>query len=76
MWEVLGGLFGHERIGRKQYLKLFFMTFETKAPTHVQTAWYSNAVRAPRRQATARPQRQRLVTGSVAADRRRRLGGR
>jgi hypothetical protein len=42
---------GHERIGRDEYLMLFFMTFETNAPTHVQTAWYSNSVRVARRKA-------------------------
>ncbi len=52
MWEVLGGLFGHERVGRNQYLKLFFMTFETEAPAHTQTAWYGKPIRASRREAT------------------------
>jgi hypothetical protein len=52
MWEVLGGLFGRERIGRNRYLKLLFMTFETQAPTHVQTSWYSQPLRAPRKAAS------------------------
>jgi hypothetical protein len=49
MWEVLGGLFGTERIGRNHYLKLFFMTFETQAPAHVQTSWYTAARPASRK---------------------------
>jgi hypothetical protein len=52
MWEVLGGLFGHERVGRKNYLKVFFMRFESETSTHAQTSWYSKPVRAPRKAAT------------------------
>jgi hypothetical protein len=48
-WEVLGGLFGNERIGRHSYLRLFWMNFETSAPTQAQTAWYSQPPRASRR---------------------------
>ncbi|HEV3033046.1 MAG TPA: hypothetical protein VG319_15480, partial [Polyangia bacterium] len=50
MWEVLGGLFGHESAGRNRYLKLFFMRFEQQPVPRAQTAWYSQPVRAPRRQ--------------------------
>src|SRR6185369_1549085 len=49
MWEVLGGLFGRERIGRNRYLKILFMTFETQAPSHATTSWYSQPARAPRK---------------------------
>ena len=49
-WEVLGGLFGHERVGRHRYLKVFFMTFESQAPARAQTSWYSQPARAPRRE--------------------------
>jgi len=52
MWEVLGGLFGHESVGRKRYLKVFFMTFESEAPTHAQTSWYGKPLRTSRREAT------------------------
>ena len=52
MWEVLGGLFGHERVGRKNYLKVFFMRFESETSTHAQTSWYSKPVRTPRKEAT------------------------
>ncbi|HXT97863.1 MAG TPA: hypothetical protein VN853_16300 [Polyangia bacterium] len=53
MWEVLGGLFGHERIGRHNYLRLFYFTIET-SPTMVdKAAWYGQPV-APRRKAVPR----------------------
>jgi len=52
MWEVLGGLFGHERIGRKNYLKVFFMKFESETPAHAQTSWYSKPVRVSRKEPT------------------------
>jgi hypothetical protein len=53
MWEVLGGLFGHERIGHHNYLRLFYFTVET-SPTMVdKTAWYGQPV-APRRKAVPR----------------------
>jgi hypothetical protein len=48
-WEVLGGLFGHERIGRNRYLKLFFMTFETEPAPRAQTSWYSKPPPTPRK---------------------------
>jgi hypothetical protein len=50
MWEVLGGLFGHESVGRNRYLKLFFMRFEQEPAPRAQTAWYSQPLRTPRRQ--------------------------
>jgi hypothetical protein len=49
-WEVLGGLFGHERIGRNRYLKLFFMSFEL-APAPRATSWYSKPPPTPRKSA-------------------------
>ena len=52
MWEVMGGLFGHETVGRNRYLKVFFMTFESQAPARTQTSWYSKPLRASRREAT------------------------
>ena len=53
MWEVLGGLFGHERIGHHNYLRLFYFTIET-SPTMVdKTAWYGQPV-TPRRKAVPR----------------------
>jgi hypothetical protein len=51
MWEVLGGLFGQERIGRKRFLKVVFLRFETEAPSAAQTSWYSKPVHTPRRAA-------------------------
>jgi hypothetical protein len=51
-WEVLGGLFGHERIGRHRYMRLFWMNFETGASAPSQTAWYGQRARTPRRQAS------------------------
>jgi hypothetical protein len=50
MWEVLGGLFGHESVGRNRYLKLFFIRFEQEPAPRAQTAWYSQPLRTPRRQ--------------------------
>jgi hypothetical protein len=52
MWEVLGGLFGHENVGRHRYLKVFFKTFESEAPAQAQTSWYGRPNRASRREAT------------------------
>jgi len=52
MWEVLGGLFGRENVGRKRYLKVFFIKFESETPTHAQTAWYSKPTRSSRKEAT------------------------
>ncbi|MBC8132131.1 MAG: hypothetical protein H7X95_04055, partial [Deltaproteobacteria bacterium] len=52
-WEILGGLFGKERIGRNHYLKVFFFTFETKKASAAQTAWYGQ----PRRTSRAQPTR-------------------
>jgi hypothetical protein len=49
-WDVLGGLFGHERVGRNRYLKLFFMRFEQEPAPRAQTAWYSQPARTPRRE--------------------------
>jgi hypothetical protein len=49
-WEVLGGLFGHERIGRNRYLKLFFMSFELE-PAPRTTSWYSQPPPTPRKRA-------------------------
>ena len=51
-WEVLGGLFGHETVGRNRYLKLFFFKIEQEPAPRAQTAWYSQPARTPRRQAT------------------------
>jgi hypothetical protein len=52
-WEILGGLFGKERIGRNHYLKVLFMTFETQKASQVQTSWYGQ----PRRPSRAHPAR-------------------
>jgi hypothetical protein len=52
MWEILGGLVGHESIGRNRYLRLFFLRFEQEPAPRAQTAWYSQPARARRRQAT------------------------
>jgi hypothetical protein len=49
MWEVLGGLFGQERIGRRRFMKLGFFRFETESPTHAQTSWYSKPLRSTRK---------------------------
>ena len=49
-WDVLGGLFGHERVGRNRYLKLFFIRFEQEPAPRAQTAWYSQPARTPRRE--------------------------
>jgi len=47
-WEILGGLFGKERIGRNHYMKLFFFTFETQKASAAQTSWYGQPQRASR----------------------------
>ena len=52
-WEVLGGLFGKERIGRNHYLKLFFFSIATKNASPAQTAWYGQ----PQRPSRTRPLR-------------------
>jgi hypothetical protein len=49
MWEILGGLVGHERVGRNRYLKLFFMRFEQDPVPRAQTAWYSKPAPVSRR---------------------------
>jgi hypothetical protein len=53
MWEVLGGLFGHERIGRHNYLRLFYFTLETSPTQPQQAAWYGKP-EPPRRKAVPR----------------------
>jgi hypothetical protein len=53
-WEVLGGLFGKERIGRNHYLKLFFFTIAAQKAAPAQTSWYG---------LPARPSRTRPVRG-------------
>jgi hypothetical protein len=50
MWEILGGLVGHETVGRNRYLKLFFIRFEQEPAPRAQTAWYSQPVRTSRRE--------------------------
>ncbi len=52
-WEILGGLFGKERIGRNHYMKLFFFTIETQRASAVQTSWYGQ----PQRPSRVRPTR-------------------
>jgi hypothetical protein len=53
MWNILGGLVGHESIGVHNYLRLFwFFNFETGAAPRAQTAWYSQPARTPRKTAT------------------------
>jgi hypothetical protein len=52
MWEVLGGLLGHERVGRNRYLKLFFFRFEQEPVPRAQTAWYSRPTPDSRRRPT------------------------
>jgi len=53
MWEVLGGLFGHERIGRHNYLRLFYFTIETSPTEPQQAAWYGQHLE-PRRKSVPR----------------------
>ena len=53
MWEVLGGLFGHERIGRHHFLRLFYMTFETE-PTPPSRPPGTASPPPPRRKAAPR----------------------
>ena len=65
MWEVLGGLFGHERIGRHNYLRLFYFTVETSPTQPQQAAWYGQARRAPPQGGPARPERRRLVVSGL-----------
>jgi hypothetical protein len=47
-WEILGGLFGKERIGRNHYLKVFFLTFQTQKASAAQTSWYGQPRRTSR----------------------------
>jgi hypothetical protein len=47
-WEILGGLFGKERIGRNHYLKLFFFSIATQKSTAMQTSWYGQPTRPSR----------------------------
>jgi hypothetical protein len=49
MWEVFGGLVGHERVGHHNFLRVLYMTFETEPTTRAQTAWYGQPLRAPRK---------------------------
>jgi hypothetical protein len=58
-WEVLGGLFGKERIGRNHYLKIFFFTIETQKASAAQTSWYGQ----PRRASRAHPVRGLATNG-------------
>jgi hypothetical protein len=53
MWEVLGGLFGHERVGRHNYLRLFYFTIETE-PTPASQAAMAIQPPQPRRKAVPR----------------------
>ncbi len=52
-WEVLGGLFGHERIGRHNYLRLFYFTIETEPTPPGKLAAYVQPT-PPRRKAVPR----------------------
>ena len=52
-WEVLGGLFGHERIGRHNYLRVFYFNLETSPTQPQQAAWYGKPA-APRSKAVPR----------------------
>ncbi len=54
MWEVLGGLFGHERIGRHNYLRLFYFTIETEPTPPSQAALAYVQPVPPRRKAVPR----------------------
>jgi len=52
MWNLFGGLVGHERIGHHQFLRLFwFFNFETGPAPRAQTAWYSQPPRTSRKTA-------------------------
>ena len=53
MWEVLGGLFGHERVGRHNFLRLFYFTVETE-PTAAAKIAYAVQPAPPRRKAVPR----------------------
>ncbi len=53
MWEVLGGLFGHERVGHHNFLRLFYFTIETE-PTAAAKAAYAVQPAPPRRKAVPR----------------------
>ena len=50
MWNLFGGLVGHERIGHHQFMRLFWLfTFETGPAPRAQTAWYSAPPRTSRK---------------------------
>jgi hypothetical protein len=49
MWEAVLGLFGHERIGTHNFLRLFWFTIETSQSARAQTAWYSQPAGQPRK---------------------------
>jgi hypothetical protein len=52
MWEVLGGLVGHERIGQHRFLRLLWLLeFESGPAPRAQTAWYSQPPRTSRKTA-------------------------
>ena len=51
MWEILGGLVGHERIGHHRYLRILYMTFETAPVPRAQTSWYSKPIPTSRKTA-------------------------
>ena len=53
MWEVLGGLFGHERVGRHNFLRLFYFTIETEPTAAAKTAYAVQPI-PPRRKAVPR----------------------
>ena len=53
MWEVLGGLVGHERIGQHRFLRLLWLLeFESGPAPRAQTAWYSKPARPSRKTAS------------------------
>ena len=60
-WEILGGLFGKERIGRNHYMKLFFFTFETQKASAAQTSWVRPAAAPVPGPPRPRPGDERLV---------------
>jgi hypothetical protein len=50
LWNILGGLIGHETIGHHQYLRfLWFFNVEHGSAPRAQTAWYSQPARTPRK---------------------------
>ena len=50
---MLRGLFGHERIGRHNYLRVFYFNVETSPTQPQQAAWYGKPA-APRSKAVPR----------------------